>query len=152
MVLEGIILLASESLDGMAGNTCWLWGSNVWSGAGDSGLAGELQRVPKIKPQASIKIRNLKLKTIKWDQKESSGTDQRWTLGVEVEWKLEAEEERKTPDHMFKTGDRSQNELSLSGERSRGCGSETGSQPWNPHACFCTSFPKDTHVMQGLVK
>lgn len=36
---------------------------------------------------------------------------QRQTLGMKVKPKLEIEEEKKPPNHKFKTGHRSQNEL-----------------------------------------
>lgn len=73
-------------------------------------------------------------------------------MGVEVEPTLEAEEKGKAHDYKFKTGDRNPNELSLSGECSRGCVSETESQLHNPHTYFCAPSPKDTHAVQILVK
>lgn len=69
-------------------------------------------------------------------------TNPRGTGGI----KMEAEEERKTPNHQFKTGQRSQNKLQL-GECSRGCGSETESQMLKPDA-YVSPFPKNTHVRE----
>lgn len=55
--------------------------------------------------------------------------------------KMEAEEETKTPNHQFKTGQKNQNKLQL-GECSRGCGSETESQLLKPDAYFCHLFQR----------
>lgn len=67
---------------------------------------------------------------------------QRQTLGMKVKPKLEIEEEKKPPNHKFKTGHRSQNELQLIGECSRGYGSETENQELKPHAYICHLFQR----------
>lgn len=76
------------------------------------------------------------------NQKGGSGIGQRQTLGVEVESKPEAEEERKTATHKFKAGNRSQNELSLIGDCSRGCGSEIESHLLKLCAYFFHCFQR----------
>lgn len=97
----------------------------AWSKVtGDSGWTGELQGVNKIKPKGRFQNRP------------------KQTLGIKVESKLEAKEERKTPNHTFKTGERNQTELSLTGECSSDCGSEIESQLLNPHSYFCHLFQR----------
>lgn len=93
-----------------------------------------------------IKIKDLRLKNIKWNQKEGSGIGQRQTLAVEVESKVGAEEEEEDTNYKFKTRDRSQNKLLLTGECSRGCGSETEPVA-QPTYLFLSPFPRT--FMQG---